>query len=750
MNLRKLREDAKLSQQDLANALQSRADRRAEERIAAGEDSEPAESWDQSKVSRYEARPESAPLGAVMAMVEVLGGPSIEIPHTSLEGVDAGTPYAELMTRLDAIDRFIAAHGFDVGGDAEAIAEVEPLRDLAVRFRDKPYVGILGRFDAGKSTIANTLLGQRHLPTSYQPTTWLPSYIRHIEDRPRWIKHPVLMMGPGFDPSRWRDEGHVKAHESRSGSLELLERSKDHEPTTGGGSAERSETCALVFLESPVLHACTLVDLPGHGETAASDPHVNIEFEAVIVASQSSGFLDVADLGLISDVVERMTGRSPDGSIDEALARVIVVATHAHLSADQLRDDVLAGGAARLLRQLSTIDSTVTVEALSARMVGFETGSRTLVMAFQELAREMLAVTLPAETLAVRWPAVEAQRAHLDQRWTRALAASRAATEDDTDFAADADFLVADRDRYLSEVETAADRARQAIKDRRTRSISGVRSILRGYTEEHIQSVLNQRFPDKKDAVKHAGAFFSSQIRHEVNTEVNDQIELIDRELGRFVDSVEASLNTGSGFAGTLSAAADVKTRFIGGLGAGAVGAAGVGAVGIYAAGLGNLGAYILVAQGVSALSAVGISVGGVAPAVAAVAAVGGPVAIGVGAVVLLAAGGAALARGPWDKQLAKQIRKKVVLPLEAGRGARGSTDATPSLPEALLQFWATFSEQFEDGVRGVAAAYEQRIVDLREHASDVAFHEAQVARLTGRLAALHALIPPVAPGHSN
>lgn len=55
-----------------------------------------------------------------------------------------------------------------------------------------------------------------------------------------------------------------------------------------------------------------------------------------------------------------------------------------------------------------------------------------------------------------------------------------------------------------------------------------------------------------------------------------------------------------------------------------------LGGLGLWAATVGNLGGYILVAKGVSLLSALGISVGGTAAAASFVAAIGGPITIGI------------------------------------------------------------------------------------------------------------------------
>lgn len=100
---------------------------------------------------------------------------------------------------------------------------------------------------------------------------------------------------------------------------------------------------------------------------------------------------------------------------------------------------------------------------------------------------------------------------------------------------------------------------------------------------------------------------------------------LLDNFENNISDGPIKDLNVDSGF--------DVKGTFAGGL----AGVAAYGALAMWAAGLGNLGAYILVAKGVSLLAAMGISVGGTAAGISAISLIGGPVVVAIGIAALIA-----------------------------------------------------------------------------------------------------------------
>ena len=81
----------------------------------------------------------------------------------------------------------------------ESIPENEKnkyIADLQSGIQDiltKPRVAIVGRSDTGKSTLINALIGMEKMPTDWTPTTAVAVYIKHVNDRPEFIKEDVWM-----------------------------------------------------------------------------------------------------------------------------------------------------------------------------------------------------------------------------------------------------------------------------------------------------------------------------------------------------------------------------------------------------------------------------------------------------------------------------------------------------------------------------------------------------------------------------
>src|SRR3954447_6535152 len=97
-------------------------------------------------------------------------------------------------------------------------------------------------------------------------TTAIPTYIRHIRDRPPWQKEQVWIMDTGFHPALWQDESACRLHRLLAGSFETLRQYGTRQESASTGNAPPLEGVpgsALVYVDSKLLHACELVDLPG-------------------------------------------------------------------------------------------------------------------------------------------------------------------------------------------------------------------------------------------------------------------------------------------------------------------------------------------------------------------------------------------------------------------------------------------------------------------------------------------------------
>jgi hypothetical protein len=115
---------------------------------------------------------------------------------------------------------------------------------LAINWKPFENLLITGRFDPGKTRIANALLGRDNLPSQYTPTTSVVTFVPHVSDRPHWQKEDVWIMKKGFDPGRWNDCGHCQEFRLIAGGYESLRR-------FGTKESEGEEIGADDFLLAP-------------------------------------------------------------------------------------------------------------------------------------------------------------------------------------------------------------------------------------------------------------------------------------------------------------------------------------------------------------------------------------------------------------------------------------------------------------------------------------------------------------------
>lgn len=120
--------------------------------------------------------------------------------------------------------------------------------------------------------MANALLGSKNLPVGYQPATRVITFVRHVEDRPEWCQQDVLI----FDEDFWLkdekgqqiidlllldDQERCEKYCIQAGSFDTLQKYGVH-----GEYEDIAAHAAVVYIDSPLLQACNLIDLPGFSD----------------------------------------------------------------------------------------------------------------------------------------------------------------------------------------------------------------------------------------------------------------------------------------------------------------------------------------------------------------------------------------------------------------------------------------------------------------------------------------------------
>lgn len=174
----------------------------------------------------------------------------------------------------------------------------------------KPRVIFAGKSDSGKSTLINSLLGEGITPVNWTATTSIIIYLKHIDEKPAFSKDNVLIFKKKndkyFDESRLKDENYFNEYLLSKGNYDLLEKYGTHQ----GNNKEAAS--AIVFVDSPLLKDCTIVDIPGFAVNKNDDMLHKTFFDmqkndCLVYLSSANHFLHSDDLIYLNKCMKTIT-----------------------------------------------------------------------------------------------------------------------------------------------------------------------------------------------------------------------------------------------------------------------------------------------------------------------------------------------------------------------------------------------------------------------------------------------------------
>lgn len=214
--------------------------------------------------------------------------------------------------------------------------ELRKINDCVKMLR-KPKISFAGQSDTGKSTLINTLLNTDKMPAKWTPTTSIAVHIKHIDDRPNFIKENVCIFGQ-VNNSDWNDlhlddEKYCNQYMLESGDFSLLELYGTHQ-----GKIDNAKTAssAVVFIDSPLLKDCDILDLPGFAVNDEDDEKhkfytQNSQTDILIYLSRSNGFLQDGDLQYISECLRHLRPIEENGVNNlEPLENLFIIASQSN------------------------------------------------------------------------------------------------------------------------------------------------------------------------------------------------------------------------------------------------------------------------------------------------------------------------------------------------------------------------------------------------------------------------------------
>ncbi|MCY4099228.1 MAG: dynamin family protein, partial [Rhodospirillales bacterium] len=345
----------------------------------------------QNQISRWERNPNAMNAGARDEYLRNCGFP----PPQTVAGLVPPTvtglaPDAAARDALQANIRVLSCYVDTVSPPDSSPSEELPgslpaVKDLLenVRFlARKPRIGVVGRFDQGKSRLVNTLLGSDCLPTAYQPDTSLICLVRHISDRPEWMQADPEFMNQDafvfksdedteivengdifvgqprrFDFRRLDDADYFRRLRCVSGGLEILRDFGTKRGRHATRAKEQDMVAALAFVDVPLLQTCDVLDFPGYDDGDSGEwekpEFARTLFDIPIYVSGCIGFFNAADREYIDSLIKQLPPVEDKDSPAPPLRNAFFVATRAsHFDGEDIDKEILDPAAERTHRHL--------------------------------------------------------------------------------------------------------------------------------------------------------------------------------------------------------------------------------------------------------------------------------------------------------------------------------------------------------------------------------------------------------------
>ncbi|MCH8544590.1 MAG: helix-turn-helix domain-containing protein [Alcanivorax sp.] len=669
----------------------------------------------QSQVSRYENDPDEVSVKVYSAWVAYCGD------ITSKQSLDVGTPMKEVDDRISLIGSYFDSQPIPSEDQAlesferdANISEPKELLEAIKRVGRKPRVGFFGRYDMGKSRLANVLMGSDSLPANYQPATSITCLVRHMDDKPSWQPENVWIMGSDFDLDRADDEEHCRSHRLIGGGYETLAEHGTHKTGKDRPAIEGAAT-GIVYVDSDFLKGCDIIDLPGYGHKKGDDERAEMAqtlVDIVIYVSHVTGFMNEPDRAYLSQLTHHLpVFETPENSLSP-LRNLFIVATRAdtcggdHIGIlDKAAYSCYDGIGRRLEQRGEKTGIKVTESEFRNRFFTFSVEDIDLRKIFEKDLIELISIIAPEKRIQELDAFVRQSKSSNSTACRKLVETIERALSKQDQARKDIKAILDKEEDRIRKKDADKEGIVRFIDELEVESIEDCKKMLLEWSDvDHLERVIGGRYEGKKDARRLAPTYVMESIQQELDGILSNKSDRLGKKVDAFLESYDVNVDGVDTLKNQWSF--NAKGAFISSL-------AGLGTFGALAAwasvvaGGSNLGAYILVGKVVSFLASIGVSVGGTGTVFAVISALGGPITVGIGIAVAVGVLAGALFGDSWQRKLAKQIRKGLI---------KGG--AEDGIITQFRKFWSDTRTAFHHAVAETERDYQEKLKALE----DIAF----------------------------
>ena len=693
---------------------------------------------DQSQISRWEKDSDSIPYQVIQRILEKTGASYEELTGWK-KPVPKPLHVKDTWKKADftkcTLSEYIenALKGLNLP-EGQRKAYIDDLRAGINTSLVKPKVAIVGRSDTGKSTLINALLGSDRMPTAWTPTTSIAVYIKHISDRPAFIEEDAWVFARQvkgentWNERRLYDEEYCRAWKVAAGGVEIL-RSFG---TRQGEHYDKEAGAAVIFLDSPVLKTCDIIDLPGFGTETESDDNITFsaaqKADVIIYLSQANGFMRIEDITYLKRNINEMPiwENADDNNSLSPLANLFVVASQAHTVDNGNRAqlaEILDVGCKNLLKTLPDGYWTAREKAsgrtyaengyaeLRARFFAYTTDIPDICEPFnQELAKvlEVLPTIINERAKDFVKDYVASRKPNLIgeiQKYEGIIEERDKYEALLEEINANELSRVRDNDARKQEVRTEIAELREASFDEFGAYFSSVINV-----DGLVQMMRAMGVKNKKADVEIFGSALQSTIQKECEDMLKSKSEILSETAKDYITAFSKSI-----------AKPFEKSRMTVDFDAGWAFASTLSVLGV----VGGLGTFLAsAAPTFLALSGAGLSVGSSAYLSAIGASVFGPISIMIGLLIVAGLGVVKLFGGGWEKSVAR----KIVAMIEKNGVAE-------KYSASINKYWDQTEAAFERAAAKLEEDWNAYVADLRETVNSYNIQEIQ-----DKIATLNAL----------
>ena len=556
----------------------------------------------------------------------------------------------------------------------------EPLlaaKDYLKNLDRKPIIGFFGHYDAGKSTLINTVIGQNVLPAKYAPATCVVNLLVHKNDQPESITGPVALFRKGFKPHMLYSPELVAQFLMEDGDFSILDRLGVH----NYDGTKNDAYIAVIFAEIDILQHLWLLDTPGDLNNDSEDGVTDAEkalggaelADGVVFLSSHTGFFGSPDIGFCANILRNR----PPVSKDNPMGHILFIQSHCHsaVTDEDIRrvQDVTFIRIAKQFEELvfrpwredGFIDVSPDKSDMSERVQAFwrerdnlrnQTLSRIQALGefLSENHADITALNIK-KTMKQVQVTLEQAVVSLEAKKASTLDRMREVQQQDARFREESKKLLKDFDSLITACDTYKGDDMDSMKayyDSKS-SPSGLEALIR------------ENYSSKKDAQNGLGNYFGQIVSAKLEStlkrsggQIAERVDIILERWQRALPNLGPISSQGHtpGVDGFDVSGFNSKVAFISGL----AGLGSLGAMALYVSTIAsNLGAYILVAKFAGLLVSLGL-VGSVATVTSFVAAIGGPITIGIAIASAIALAIFSMFSGPWQETLAKKASKAI------------------------------------------------------------------------------------------